>query len=151
MKPSFHHLALALLLTANAVDVGAGATAWADPTRPAGSVVPEGAASAPRVARVAVAASAAAPAIPQLQSIQIGTDGSATALVDGRLLQAGDTLGSSRIAAIDAEGLTLRNAQGRVERLSLISSSIAKRDGGPEKPMAALTEPRPAGRQGQRP
>ena len=151
MRRSFHHLALILLLTANVADAGAGAIAWADPTRPAGIVAAEGAASAPRVARAAVAASAAAPAIPQLQSIQIGSDGSATALVDGRLLQAGDTLGGSRIAAIDAQGLTLRNAQGRVERLSLISSSIAKRDGGPERPMAALTEPRPAGRQGQRP
>jgi hypothetical protein len=151
MRPSFHHLALAVLLTANAADAGAGATAWADPTRPAGILAAEGSASAPRVARAAAPASAAAPAIPQLQSVQVGTNGSATALVDGRLLQVGDTLGGSRIVAIDAEGLTLRNAQGRNERLSLISSSIAKRDGGPERPMAALTEPRPAGRQGQRP
>jgi hypothetical protein len=151
MKLSIVPFALAWALAMTAAHAAPSAVAWADPTRPAGIVAAEGAASAPRVARAAVAASAAAPAIPQLQSIQIGSDGSATALVDGRLLQAGDTLGGSRIAAIDAQGLTLRTAQGRVERLSLISSSIAKRDGGPERPMAALTEPRPAGRQGQRP
>jgi len=151
MKLSSHPLALALLFTAHAVQAAPVANSWPDPTRPAAALAVEGAASAPRPARPASAASAAAPALPQLQSVQIGTGGGASALVDGRLLQAGDSLGASRIVAIDAEGLTLRDAKGRTERLSLISSSIAKRDGGPERPMAALTEPRPAGRQGQRP
>ncbi|MGM9489209.1 hypothetical protein [Ideonella sp. YS5] len=146
-----HPLVLALLLATTAAQAAPSATAWADPTRPAGALAAESGASAPRATRPAAPASAPTPAIPQLQSVQIGTSGGASALVDGRLLQPGDALGASRIVAIDAEGLTLRDAKGRTERLSLISSSIAKRDGGPDKAVAALTDPRPAGREGRRP
>jgi hypothetical protein len=151
MKLPSHHLPLALLLATTAAQAAPNAATWADPTRPAGAVAVESGASAPRAPRPAAPASAPAPVIPQLQSIQISTAGSASALVDGRLLQAGDTLGASRIVAIDAEGLTLRDAKGRTERLSLISSSIAKRDGGAEKPVAIATDTRQAGREGRRP
>jgi hypothetical protein len=143
--------ALIVLLSSAAFAQPPATTTWADPTRPAGALAAEGAASAPRASRPAAAASAAAPAIPQLQSVQVGTEGRATALVDGRLLQAGDALGGSRVIAIDAEGLTLRDAKGRTERLALISSSIAKRDGGLQKPVAVATETRQAGREGRRP
>jgi hypothetical protein len=115
------------------------ATAWADPTRPAGIVAAEGGASTPRAARPASAASAAAPAAPQLQSVQVGANGQASALVDGRVVQAGDNVGSSRIVAIDVDGLTLRDAAGRTVRMQLISAAIAKRNGGPAVPMASAS------------
>ncbi len=113
------------------------ATAWADPTRPAGALAAEGGASAPRAARPASAASAAASAVPLLQSLQVGANGQSSALVDGRVVQAGDALGASRIVAIDADGLTLRDAKGRTERMLLISAAIAKRDSGTPTPTAA--------------
>jgi hypothetical protein len=142
---------LALLLATTAAQAAPGAMTWNDPTRPAGALAADAGASAPRAPRPAATASSAAPATPQLQSVQVGTDGRATALVDGRLLQAGDALGGSRVIAIDADGLTLRDAKGRSERLPLISSSIAKRDGGLQKPVAVATETRQAGREGRRP
>lgn len=111
--------------------------AWADPTRPAGATAVEGGASAPRAARPAGAASAASSAAPQLQSVQVGTNGQASALVDGRVVQAGDSVGGSRIVAIDVDGLTLRDGAGRTVRMHLISSAIAKKDGGPAVPMAS--------------
>ncbi len=148
--PSFR-FALVLLMTATSVEAAPAASPWADPTRPPGLVAAEGAASAPRAARPASGASTAAPAVPQLQSVQVGTDGRASALVDGRLLQAGDALGGSRVVAIDAEGLTLRDARGRTERLPLITSSIAKRDGGSERPVAVAADARQPGREGRRP
>lgn len=151
MRLASHPLALALLLAVNAVEAAPGAGNWADPTRPPGLPAAEGAASAPRAARPAAGASAATAAAPRLQSVQVGTDGRTSALVDGRLLQAGDALGGSRIVAIDAEGLTLRDAKGRTERLPLISSSIAKRDGGSERPVAVATDARQPGREGRRP
>jgi hypothetical protein len=151
MKPTLFHLALAWLLATTADQAAAGAGTWADPTRPPVALAPEATASAPRVARPAAPASAPAPVVPRLQSVQVNTDGRASALVDGRLVQAGDPLGGSRIVAIDAQGLTLRDAKGRSERLLLIPSSIAKREGGPESPVAAVNDPRLAARQGQRP
>ncbi|MFO1339326.1 MAG: hypothetical protein U1F53_14055 [Burkholderiaceae bacterium] len=69
--------------------------------------------------------------------MQVGPTGQTSALVDGRVLQAGDALGDARIVAIDADGLTLRDAKGRTERLLLLSQAIAKRDGGAPQPQAA--------------
>lgn len=112
------------------------ATTWADPTRPAGAETSGAAPAAPRAARAASAPAVAA-AAPQLQSVQLGSNGQASALVSGRLVQPGDTLGASRIVAIDADGLTLRDAKGRTERLTLISAAIAKQAGGTERPVAA--------------
>jgi MSHA biogenesis protein MshK len=143
----------ALVLTAAAHAQQPPAGTWADPTRPAAAQAADTGASVPRAARAAGAASAPAPALLQLQSVQVGASGQTSALVDGRTVQLGDALGASRIVAIDADGLTLRDAKGRTERLLLIPSAIAKRDGSPERPLAALstgTHPR-AGREGQRP
>lgn len=112
------------------------ANTWADPTRPAGAATDGTAPAAPRAARPA-SAPAAATAVSQLQSVQLGSNGQASALVSGRLVQLGDTLGGSRIVAIDADGLTLRDVKGRTERLTLISAAIAKQAGGPERPVAA--------------
>jgi hypothetical protein len=156
----------ALTVAVSPAHAQSAATAWADPTRPAGVVAADAGASAPRAAKPANAASAPAPAAPRLQSVQVGADGQASALVDGRVVQAGDSVGSSRIVAIDVEGLTLRDAAGRTVRMSLISASIAKRDGGPATPMASTSntnQPRPTaaltsgaavsagGHEGQRP
>lgn len=143
-------LTAALAATA-AAQPPASSAAWADPTRPAGALAADAAASAPRAA--ARAASAPTPAAPRLQSVQIGADGSASALVDGRIVQAGDALGALRVAAIDADGLTLRDAKGRSERLNLLPAAIvklARRDGGAPQPLAAATE-RLAGREGRHP
>ena len=136
----FRSLALGLLLAAQASGHAQppAATAWADPTRPAAALAAEGGASAPRAAKAANAASAVAHAAPQLQSLQVGS-GQASALVDGRIVQAGDTLGTKRVVAIDADGLTLRDASGRSERMLLIPATIAKRDGDSPRPVAALS------------
>lgn len=127
---------LAVAATTNA-RAQSGASAWADPTRPAGAAAADASASAPRAARAANAASAVASAAPQLQSVQIGANGQASALVDGRVVQTGDSVGSSRIVAIDVDGLTLRDASGRAVRMNLISPAIAKKDGGPVVPVAS--------------
>lgn len=121
----------------------ASAATWADPTRPAGAAAGEGAASTPRAPKPA--ASAPTLAAPRLQSIQVGTDGSASALVDGRVVRPGDTLGAQRIGAIDADGLTLLDSKGHAERLSLLATAIVKRNSGVEPPMASASEPKPAG------
>jgi hypothetical protein len=132
--------------------------AWADPTRPAAALAGDAPASAPRPTHAASAA--AAPAAPRLQSIQSGADGFANALVDGRLVQVGDALGAWRVAAIEPDGLTLRDAKGRAERLALIPAAIVKRDGGSARPLAdtppsarplAAASERPTRREGRQP
>ncbi|HEV8690032.1 MAG TPA: hypothetical protein VGQ91_07045 [Ideonella sp.] len=133
MTPS-RSLSLGLLLAAaGGFAQPPAASAWADPTRPPAAPAAEGGASAPRAARAA-----SAPVAPQLQSLQLGA-GQASALVDGRIVQTGDALGSKRIVAIDADGLTLRDANGRSERMLLIPATIAKRDGEFPRPVAALS------------
>lgn len=141
---AIHALAWTALASAALAQPPAPANPWVDPTRPAGALAGEPGASAPRAARAASAASAPAPSAPQLQSVQVGPTGQTSALVDGRVLQAGDTLGNARIVAIDADGLTLRDAKGRTERLTLLSQAIAKRDGASAPPQAATTAPRPS-------
>lgn len=147
MRPTAPIVVLCLLVAALAAAQAQSPSGWADPTRPVGSS--DSAASAPRLARAAGAA-ASAPAAPSLQSVQIGARGEASALVDGRLVQAGDMVGTLRVVAIDVDGLTLRDGRGRSERLNLIHPAIVKRDGGPERPLAALSADR-ASREGRRP
>jgi hypothetical protein len=71
--------------------------------------------------------------------VQVGTSGQASALIDGRVVQVGDSFGGSRVAAIDVDGVTLRDAKGRIERLRLISAAIAKHDGAVPTPMASTS------------
>lgn len=127
--------------------------AWTDPTRPgavaAAPASADGASSAPKGPKAAASAPPP-PAAPQLQSLQIGRNGEASALIDGRLLQVGDSLGALRVVAIDVDGVTLRDAKGRSERMNLIHAAIVKRDGGSERPMAAISD-RLNGGQGRRP
>jgi len=142
-------LLLAMMLTAQASFAQAASpVAWADPTRPPHAMAAEASASAPRVVRPAGAAASTPAAAPRLQSVQIGTDGSASALVDGRIVSVGDALAGARIAAIDTDGLTLRDAKGRSERLNLIPTTIVKLDGGSPRPLAGVAQ-RLAGREGQ--
>jgi hypothetical protein len=124
-EPVTHHLASSraawgLLLAAS---VSASAQGLADPTRPPASFGPATAASAaPR----AVAASAPAPHALRVQSVQLPREGRASALVDNRLVFVGDKLGAGTVAAIDAQGVELRRADGRSERLRLIDAAIVK-------------------------
>ena len=92
--------------------------ALADPTRPGPLAAP---APAPqrRSDPAAPAAAPAAPAWPQLQSVQIAAQGGSTALVDGRVLRVGDRIGELSVAAIDAQGISLRGARFE-QRLALL-------------------------------
>ena len=137
-------LLLGPLLTFGAIGLAQppASSEWADPTRPPVMAAAEGA-SAPRPARAA-----SAPAAPQLQSVQVG-GAAPSALVDGRIVEVGDALGAMHVVAIDTEGLTLRNAAGRTERMLLISASIAKREGASTRPVAALAGAQSA--EGRRP
>ena len=98
------------------------AQAITDPTRPPTLAV---AASATASARPASAAPAPARS-PRLQSVQLPREGHASALVDGRLVFVGDRLGSATVAVIDAQGLELRDANGKAGRLRLIDAAIVK-------------------------
>lgn len=72
-------------------------------------------AAAQAVAR-AVAAAEPAPPLPLLQSVQVPQRGPAVALLDGRLVKAGDTVDGQVVISIDHQGLVLtgRNGQQRV-------------------------------------
>lgn len=99
----------------------------ADPTRPPNFALPgAAAASAARAAAPAGAKAAtpdepaAAPAV--LQAVQVPVRGPATAVVDGRLVQAGDTVDGHIVLAIDNQGLVLHTPRGN-ERLWLLSGT----------------------------
>ena len=105
----------------------------ADPTRPptsmgstaTGPAPPRNAAAnlaaAQAVAR-AVAAAEPAAALPLLQSVQVPVRGPAVAMVDGRLVKAGDTVDGRVVVSIDNQGLVLTGRTGH-ERLWLLGGS----------------------------
>ncbi|MEW6703923.1 MAG: hypothetical protein AB1430_03640 [Pseudomonadota bacterium] len=114
----------------------------ADPTRP--PVLAAVAASAPVRTASAVPARA-----PRVQSVQLPREGGASALVDGRLVFVGDRLGGATVVGIDARGVALRGAQGRMEHLPLIDRAIVVQQtsapaGASPAPLASL---RPGGTQ----
>ena len=113
-----------------------------DPTRPPPMLM--GAASAPQAARAASAAAVPTAAPPRLLSIQVPREGEPSALVDDRLLRVGDRLGDGTVAAIDAQGISLRSPKGGVERLSLLNPGIVKQAVAPgarsQAPVASLAE-----------
>ena len=90
--------------------------ALADPTRPGSLAAP---APQRRSEPAASATAPVAPAWPQLQSVQIAAQGGSTALVDGRVLRVGDRIGELSVAAIDAQGVSLRGARFE-QRLALL-------------------------------
>ncbi len=98
---------------------GAAAQSLVDPTRP-----PALAAAAPTAAAERALPAATAPvrpAAPQLQSIHLPRSGTASALVDGRVVRAGEHVGEHTVTAIDATGITLRGARGDTRVLSLLN------------------------------
>jgi hypothetical protein len=137
--PAAGCLAAALLASA----VPAGAQNLADPTRPPAAWGAASAASAP-----ARAASVPAPRPLRVQSVQLPREGRASALVDSRLVFVGDRLGAGTVAAIDAQGVELKRADGRSERLPLIDAAIVKQAALPAGPSTApLASLAPGGKQ----
>lgn len=137
--------ALLLGCSAGALAGPPGATAGAalaDPTRPpaalttplplrgAATALPaSGPSTAARGARgLAATVPAAVPTI-VLQSVQLPLRGSAVAMVDGRLVKAGDTVGTRTVLSIDSHGLLLRGDSGATERLSLLAGSAKQAPG----------------------
>ena len=116
------------------------AAALADPTRPPAALLAtaplRGAAAAALPASGSattgtrnLAATAAFP-LPAniLQSVQMPLRGPAVALVDGRLVTAGDAVGTRTVLSIDSQGLVLRG-DGGTERLSLLDGSAKQAPG----------------------
>ena len=111
-------------------------TALADPTRPPAALVAavplRGAAAAlpPSATGTRSLASPAAVALPAhlLQSVQMPLRGPAVAMVDGRLVTTGDTVGTRTVLSIDSQGLVLRG-EGGTERLSLLGGSAKQAPG----------------------
>ena len=114
-------------------------TALADPTRPPAAllatVLLRGAAAALPASGTAAAGTrnpattaALPPPAPLLQSVQMPLRGPAVAMVDGRLVMAGDTVGTRTVLSIDNQGLVLRGGSG-TERLSLLDGSAKQAPG----------------------
>ena len=146
-----HHCAalLAPLLAAAAAAPVAQAGPLADPTRPPAALVavqPHGpgastagpsatpalrsaAASAPATAPAPAAASVLQPVLQSvLQSVQVPVRGPAVALVDGRLVKAGDMVGKRTVLSIDSQSLVLRGDSG-TERLWLLAGNSKQAPG----------------------
>ncbi len=127
-------LAAAWLIGATAPTLAADATlALADPTRPPNGMAsqigqpnPGPAASAPArpqaAARPAPAASVVAAPPPLLQALHLPRQGAATAIVDDRVVRAGEQLGQYTVVGIDSQGMLLRTATGS-ERIWLLGTT----------------------------
>ena len=138
-----HHCAalLAPLLATAAAATVAQAGPLADPTRPPAALVavqPHGpgastagpsATLALRGAAASAPATAPAPAAASvLQSVQVPVRGPAVALVDGRLVKAGDMVGKRTVLSIDSQSLVLRGDSG-TERLWLLAGNSKQAPG----------------------
>lgn len=101
------------------LSAGAAAQSLVDPTRPPALAA---VAPTPGAERALTAATAPVrPAAPQLQSIHLPRNGTASALVDGRVVRAGEQVGEHTVTAIDSTGITLRGARGDSRVLSLLN------------------------------
>jgi hypothetical protein len=89
---------------------------------------PDDAASAPLAA--------AAAAMPVLQGVQVPARGPATAMLDGRLVKVGDSVGNRVVSDIDSQGITLQGPLGS-HRLSLLG-------GGRKQPAGSIVISRSA-------
>ena len=96
-------------------------------------------AAAQAVAR-AVAAAEPAPALPLLQSVQVPLRGPAVAMVDGRLVKAGDTVDGRVVVSIDNQGLVLTGRLGN-QRLWLLGGSPKQAPGSIETHRTASIVP----------
>lgn len=93
-----------------------------DPTRPPGATPAAPVATARQnVTQPASAAPSRPAALPVLQSLQRPVNGRASALVSGRLLHAGDSLGEWTLAEIGADAVLLRQGR-RSLRLPLLAA-----------------------------
>ena len=61
----------------------------------------------------------------------MSSEGSASALVDGRVMRVGDRVGEHTIVAIYGRGLTLRGARGNTHQMSLLSGVTKTPSGTP--------------------
>lgn len=95
-------------------------------------------------AGTASAAASAPEALPQLQGVQLSSRNAPTALIDGRLVLTGDTVGGWRVQAIDGEGVTLRHPQRGPLRLNLLQTAG-------KLPAGSLTVSRAAALRSERP
>ena len=107
-------------LAAATLAAAAAAQTMLDPTKPMASLLGETAPAKTIVRAAAPAASVAAAAPPRLQAVQLSNQGTASALLDGRVVHVGDRVGEASVVAIDGLGITLRGARGD-QRLSLLS------------------------------
>ncbi len=116
-----HAIVLAGLLFAAllaGLPAGAQPVAIADPTQPAGAAGASPGLAGTRGTRTA--GEALAPAVwPKLQSVQVGDNGSASAMIDGRIVQVGEAVGALKLVAVDAQGVLLRGARFE-QRLALL-------------------------------
>ena len=134
--------ALLALPAAAASATTAATTALADPTRPpaglagiatvpgpGGSAVltAQGHPSAPHSPHAAASQPVVQPLVPLaplLQALHLPQQGAASAIVDNRLVRAGDKVGERTVLSIDSQGLLLRATTGNgTERLSLFGVS----------------------------
>jgi hypothetical protein len=109
------------LLFAQLALAGARTLAATDPTAPPPGLAAEaGARPAVRAASAGARAASAATALAlRVESVRIGGGQRASALVDGRLVQVGDRIGTAVVKDITGQGLTLRAADGSARRLAL--------------------------------
>jgi hypothetical protein len=131
-----------------------------DPTRPPAALQLATAASgvATRIARADGSTMVVTPglaAVPVLQGVQVPAQGAPTAMVDGRLVKVGDTIGERTVITIDRQGVTLRGSAG-IQRLPLLGDGAKQPAGSivisrstsfePEAPAAKVNpNNRPAG------
>lgn len=93
------------------------AAVLADPTRPPAALAavpgPVASGRVTPAARPDAAPRAEAGTAPRLQSLRVPAQGPASALIDGRVVKLGDSVGDRVVAAIDANGVLLRSAGAR--------------------------------------
>jgi hypothetical protein len=99
------------------------AASLADPTRPPAALFAPVAASGP----AAAPRPTPAPQPLHVQSVRLPAHGAPSALIDDHLVTLGDKLGGHTVVAIDAGGVQLRDAQGRLARLALIDRVVVVR------------------------
>jgi MSHA biogenesis protein MshK len=104
----------------------------ADPTRPPMVAAAASGASAP-----ARAASAVHAPVLRVLSVQLPQEGRASALMTDRLVFVGDRIGGGTVTSIDAQGIELRDAHGKPQRLRLIDAAIVKQTVLPAGPATA--------------
>jgi hypothetical protein len=138
LLPLIAHAVAALLLVA--LPASAQTAAIADPTRPAGAAAASPGIAGARGART-TGEPAAPPVWPKLQSVQVGDNGSASAMIDGRIVQVGEAVGPLTLVAIDAQGVLLRGArfEQRLALLPGIEKTALAHPAAPQPAIARIT------------